>query len=126
MTHDELVRLAVEARRGAWAPYSKYRVGAAVLAADGRVFTGANVENASYGLTVCAERIAIFKAVNEGARELTTIAVATESGASMCGACRQVAAEFNAEVEVLLADTAGVFSRTSLAKLLPGAFELGE
>ena len=96
MTEKELVVLAKEAMEYAYSPYSKFKVGAAVLAKDGRVFTGCNVENASYGATNCAERTAIFKAVSEGYREFEAIAVVASSGdyASPCGICRQVLAEF--------------------------------
>lgn len=127
MTHEELVQAAIAARSGAYAPFSKYLVGAAALMSDGSLHTGANVENSSYGLTVCAERIAVFKAVNSGSRELTTLAVATRDGGSMCGACRQVAVEFCERPEtvtVLLADATGAFRATTLEDLLPGSFRL--
>lgn len=124
MTHEELIRLAIEARESAYAPFSKYTVGAAILTSDGKVWTGANVENSSYGLTVCAERVAIFKAVTGGSRRLSVIAVATETGASMCGACRQVAAEFGVDATVLLTDAAGRATTTTVDDLLPGSFRL--
>ena len=104
MTEKELVVLAKEAMEYAYSPYSKFKVGAAVLAKDGRVFTGCNVENASYGATNCAERTAIFKAVSEGYRECEAMAVVTSSGdyASPCGICRQVLAEFMPDGKVIL------------------------
>jgi cytidine deaminase len=124
----ELVGLAAQARELAHAPYSHFPVGAAVLTASGRVFAGANVENASYGLSVCAERVAIWKAVAEGETEIAAIAVVTEGGVSPCGACRQVMAEFAsgarglAGVRVLVADLSGHCAEYSLDDLLPAAF----
>ena len=94
MTPDALIAKAVEVRRKAHAPYSKYLVGAALLAKDGRVFVGCNVENASYGLTCCAERNAVFAAVAAGAKKFVAVAVVTANGGSPCGACRQVLREF--------------------------------
>ncbi len=123
MTDDELITLAAQARRKAYAPYSHFAVGAAVLAASGKVYTGANVENASYGLSVCAERVAILKAVSEGETGLATIAVVTENGASPCGACRQVMAEFGQDsLRILVGDAQGHYAVHSLAQLLPEAF----
>jgi len=120
----ELVRRAVEARRAAYAPYSGFAVGAALLARDGRVFTGCNVENASYGLTVCAERVALFKAVAEGAREFKAIAIACgDTPCSPCGACRQVLYEFAPDLTVILADGEGRrWEKTTLSHLLPRGF----
>ena len=120
MEPKELVRRALQARERAYAPYSRYAVGAAVLLPDGSVVTGCNVENASYGLTVCAERNAVFHAVAEGAREV--VAVATRDGASMCGACRQVVSEFGPDAAVYLAGADGSYRTTSIPELLPGAF----
>lgn len=123
-TDAELVRLALEARRHAYVPYSRFPVGAAVLAADGRVFTGCNVENASYGLSCCAERVAVFRAVSEGVREIAAIAVAadTPGPVSPCGACRQVLAEFGPDARVILANCAGAVRATTVRDLLPGFF----
>lgn len=123
-----LVAAAVDARDRAYCPYSRFAVGAAVLADDGRLFTGSNVENASYGLTICAERSAVFAAIGAGVRHLDGIAIV--SGASPpsapCGACRQVLREFApmaASLAVVLADPAGnVTTRTTLAALLPQSF----
>jgi cytidine deaminase len=125
MSPDELVNEAMEARKHAYAPYSKFAVGAALLAASGRVYRGANVENASYGLTVCAERAAISAAVVAGERNFTALAVATAPGVSMCGACRQVAREFGPDLIVHLAAADGSFRTTSLAALLPDSFGPG-
>jgi cytidine deaminase len=125
MTDDELVALAAQARRHAYAPYSHFAVGAALLAKSGRVYTGANVENASYGLSVCAERVAVWKAVAEGERAFTTIAVVTENGVSPCGACRQVLAEFAGDpqsLRLIVADAQGRRRTYTLAELLPEAF----
>lgn len=120
----ELVRKAVEARKLAYAPYSGFQVGAALLAKDGRIFTGCNVENASYGLTVCAERVALFKAVSEGAREFLAIAVACGKGpCAPCGACRQVLYEFAPDLLVIMADGEGKSWQTRrLLELLPQGF----
>ena len=90
---ENLIRMAKEARELAYAPYSRYRVGAAVLTADGQVYTGSNVENAAYPSSLCAERVAIFKAVSEGHRKLDAVAVVTKNGGSPCGGCRQVMGE---------------------------------
>jgi cytidine deaminase len=118
-----LVAAARRARDGAYAPYSAYPVGAAALAADGEVFTGANVENASYGLSMCAERVAIFGAAVSGRRKVRAVAVVTESSkpAAPCGACRQVMAEFGVEV-VYLAGPRGTPLRRRFRDLLPEAF----
>lgn len=122
MDDRELVRAAVEAREKAYAPYSGFRVGAALLTRSGRVFTGANVENASYGLSVCAERVAAFKAVAEGEREFEAIAVATGNGVLPCGACRQVLNEFGPDMRVIVADAEGNTRTYRLRDLLPGGF----
>lgn len=125
MTPEELVEAARDARTRAYAPYSGFHVGAAVLTASGGVYSGCNVENASYGLTNCAERAAVFAAVAAGDRAVRAIAVAAPGGASMCGACRQVVREFGDAIEVYLADENGEFRATSISELLPGAFDGG-
>ena len=118
-----LVDAAIRAQREAYAPYSKYAVGAALLTASGEIFIGVNVENAVFPLTMCAERSAIFSAVSAGHRKFQAIAVATRDGGTPCGSCRQVMAEFGLEMEVIIADTSGnVRMITTVAELLPGAF----
>jgi cytidine deaminase len=117
-----VVRAARAARRHAYAPYSHFPVGAAVLAADGTVYTGANVENVSFGLTQCAERVAVQNAVAAGRRRLRAVAVAGPEGISPCGACRQVMAEFGVRT-VLLAGPAGPPAVVPLVTLLPRPFE---
>ena len=117
-----LIASAMEARRRAYAPYSNFAVGAAVSTANGRVFSGSNVENASSGLTVCAERVAVWKAISNGERELTALAVVTEPGATPCGACRQVLSEFVEDAPILVANTEGQIWVTSLHELLPYPF----
>ena len=123
-----LARTAIEASNRAYAPYSKFKVGAALLAEDGRVFTGCNVENASYGLTNCAERTAVFKAVSEGATRFKAIAIAGGVGdvAMPCGACRQVLAEFcPPEAPVRCVSLDGAITKDStVGELLPGVFSL--
>jgi cytidine deaminase len=120
---DELVARALDARRHAYAPYSKYAVGAALLTGAGKVYAGANVENAAYPTGMCAERAALFHAVSEGERRFTALAVATENAGMPCGACRQALSEFGLELLVLVADARGkIVSETSLAALLPQAF----
>lgn len=124
LEQSELVQRAVQARERAYAPYSHYRVGAAVLGKSGHIHTGCNVENASYGLTVCAERTAIFKAVSEGEIEFEALAVVTSNGASPCGACRQVYFEFaSPDAPVIIADAAGrVHKVMTIGELLADGF----
>lgn len=120
---EMLAARALEARQWAYAPYSNYAVGAALLAASGRVYVGVNVENAAYPLTMCAERAALFAAIAEGEREFVAVAVATRNAGSPCGACRQTLAEFGTHTAVILVDAAGVVHhQTTLAELLPRAF----
>jgi len=122
-----LVRLALEARERAYAPYSNYRVGAAVLTASGTFYTGCNVESAAYPTSMCAERVAVFKAVSEGEREFVALAVVTSNGGTPCGACRQVMAEFGLDTLVLVADIEGNLKQEArVAELLPGAFGPGD
>jgi cytidine deaminase len=118
-----LIETALNVRRWAYAPYSNYPVGAALLTTSGKVYDGVNVENAAYPSGICAERVAIFKAVSEGEREFDTIVVATNNGGSPCGSCRQVMAEFGLETAVLIIDASGtVLQETTVRDLLPGAF----
>jgi cytidine deaminase len=120
---QSLIDLANEARRRAYVPYSNYPVGAALRTKTGRLFTGVNVENAAYPTTICAERVAIFKAVSEGEREFEVIAVVTDNGGSPCGSCRQVLAEFGLDTIVLIADGRGsLIKQTTVKELLPEAF----
>jgi cytidine deaminase len=122
-----LIKMAVEARQRAYAPYSNYWVGAALMTSSGRFFTGCNVENASYPNGLCAERVAVFKAVSEGEREFVAIAVVTGNGGTPCGACRQVLAEFGLDTLVLIADADGNLKQEArLDELLPGAFGPGD
>src|SRR5689334_24755577 len=120
---QSLIDLANEARRRAYAPYSNYHVGAALRTKTGRVFTGVNIENAAYPHTMCAERVAIFKAVSEGEKEFDVIAVATDNGGSPCGGCRQVLAEFGLDTLVLIANGQGeLLKEMTVKELLPEAF----
>lgn len=125
----ELIELARQAREKAYVPYSGFPVGAALVAEDGTVFTGCNIENASYGLALCAERTAIFKMASEGHHAVRAIAVIadTESPVSPCGACRQVLAEFAGNgVRVILSNLSGDVQVTTVGDLLPGAFRPGD
>ena len=120
---QKLIGLARQAREKAYAPYSGYQVGAALLTTSGKIFTGCNVESAAYPTSMCAERVAVFKAVSEGEREFVAIAVVTSNGATPCGACRQVLAEFGLHLLVLIADAEGnIKQEATLSELLPGAF----
>jgi cytidine deaminase len=126
---EALIAAALSARKQAYAPYSRYQVGAAILTESGRITPGCNVENASYGLCNCAERTAIFTAACAGERTVVAVAVATEDGGTPCGACRQVLAEFSPRDDtplvVLLLDRDGnVVTETTLSELLPMAFTL--
>ena len=118
-----LIDLANEARRRAYVPYSNYSVGAALRTKTGKLYTGVNVENAAYPTTMCAERVAVFKAVSEGEREFEVIAVVTDNGGTPCGGCRQVLAEFGLDTVVLIANGDGeLLQEMTVSDLLPGAF----
>lgn len=118
-----LIQQALVARQNAYAPYSKYPVGAAILTASGQVFTGCNIEIASYGATVCGEQTAAFKAVSEGARDFVAVAVVTSNGAAPCGICRQVLYEFGPQMIVITADASGsIIWEGPLTELLPYGF----
>ncbi|MBQ7317910.1 MAG: cytidine deaminase [Phascolarctobacterium sp.] len=121
----ELLEAALAARERAYAPYSKFLVGAAVRAISGRIYTGCNIENASYGLTICAERSALFSAVGAGERKFTALCVVgdTEAPISPCGACRQVMAEFKVP-KIILANLKGDVKEYTLDELLPLSFDL--
>lgn len=122
---SDLIEQAAAARENAVAPYSNFRVGAALETRDGRVFTGCNVENVSYGLTVCAERVALFKALSEGAREFRQIVVVTDAPTltSLCGACRQLLWEYCGDIAVHLHSMQGLDEQLQLADLLPHPFD---
>jgi cytidine deaminase len=122
---DALVEAALRVRENAHAPYSNFKVGAAVLDESGRVFTGCNVENATYGLSVCAERVAILKAVSEGARKFARVAVVadTDTLTPPCGACRQILWEFCGDVELVMANLHGKSETLQLGTLFPRAFD---
>ncbi len=126
MKDDELAALAFEIKEKAYAPYSHFRVGAALLTANGKVYTGVNIENASFGATNCAERTAVFKAVSEGEHEIKTIAIAGDSSDYLlpCGICRQVLTEFGKEnMKVLCCNGEGKFKTYTLGEILPFAFK---
>jgi cytidine deaminase len=122
-TKAQLIQAASDARQWAYAPYSSYLVGAALLTASGRVYDGVNVESAAYPTTMCAERVAIYKAVSEGERNFIALAVVTANGGSPCGSCRQVLAEFGLDTLAIIADGEGKIVREmTVAELLPEAF----
>lgn len=123
--HDTLIAAARTAREHAHAPYSNFRVGAAVRAKSGRIFSGCNVENATYGLTLCAERVAIFKAISEGERGFDAVAVVADTDALTppCGSCRQILWEFCGDAEVILANLSGKVERYRMSSLLPKPFD---
>lgn len=126
VTHEQvsaLIAKAEEGQKNSYAPYSQYFVGAAVLTKSGKMYSGCNVENASYGLANCAERTAVFKAVSEGDKEIVAVAVVTRDGGMPCGACRQVLNEFNPDMVVISVDEKHTkLFESSLSKLLPHSF----
>ena len=125
MSPDELAKIAAGASSTAYAPYSKFKVGAALLTENGEIYTGCNVENASYGMSICAERVATFKAISQGERAFRAIALSTKASAAPCGACRQVLAEFcSPDLPVYIADGGGIRTLT-LGGLLPHGFTFG-
>ena len=128
MSAEKLIEIAQEARTRAYVPYSKFKVGAALLTKEGKVFSGCNVENASYGLTCCAERTAIFKAVSEGYRNFAAIAIIADvpTLCSPCGACRQVLSEFGGRIKVHMANLKGDYVSKTVEELLPGFFAAGD
>ena len=120
---NQLIRAAIATRALAYAPYSNYAVGAALLTRSGHVYTGVNIENAAYPSSMCAERVAIYKAISEGEKEFEVIVVATENGGTPCGACRQVMAEFGLDTIVLVVDAQeNIREETTVAGLLPFSF----
>lgn len=120
---QQLIETSLGARRWAYAPYSEYAVGAALLTSSGVIYDGVNIENAAYPTSMCAERVAVFKAVSEGETNFIAIAVATSNGGTPCGACRQVLSEFGLETKVLVVNGDGIIEQeTTVAELLPDAF----
>jgi cytidine deaminase len=121
---DRLIKTAKKASTHAYAPYSKFKVGAALLTKSGKIYSGANIENASYGLTVCAERIALFKAKSEGDKDFQALAIYTKTKdfTLPCGACRQVLAEFNPNLSIIIINASSEIKKFSLSKLLPHPF----
>jgi len=127
MTDEQLLQIANEVRESAYAPYSGFKVGAALLCADGTVVTGVNIENATYTPSICAERTAFFKAISEGHKDFVKIAVTCDKAfCSPCGVCRQVMAEHAPELEILLGNPQGTFKRMTIQELLPETFKLNE
>jgi len=119
----QLIETAIQVRQWSYAPYSKYRVGASLLTASGKIYDGVNIENAAFPTGICAERVAIFKAVSEGERDFVALVCATENGGTPCGSCRQVMAEFSLDMRVLIVDESGkIHMETTVDGLLPGAF----
>jgi cytidine deaminase len=120
----KLIQAAIKVREQAYAPYSRYQVGAALLVKSGRIYTGCNVENASYGASICAERVAAVKAISEGEREFVILAIVADSfePGSPCGICRQFLYEFNPELKLILANLQGKVVESTLAQYLPDAF----
>jgi cytidine deaminase len=121
---EDLVKLAIQAREKAYAPYSNFKVGAAVRTIDGSVYTGCNVENSSLGLTICAERLAIWKAVSDGHLKFDKVAIVadTEGPCRPCGACRQTLLEFGGDMEIVMANLDGQIETMKLSELVPKAF----
>ncbi len=123
MKPDELISAAINAREGANAKYSSFKVGAAFLTKSGKIFTGSNVESSSYSLTICAERVALTKALSEGERDFSAVAVVTDTRSTPCGACRQLMWDYAGDIPVYVADTTGKFHEIHLSELLPYPFE---
>jgi len=123
--YEKLIHAAEEARKRAYAPYSKFKVGAAVLTFEGKIFTGCNIENASFGLSICAERVAIFKAISEGYSRFKAIAIIgdTNQPCTPCGACRQVILEFGEDIKVVMSNMKGKVAIKRIDKLLSQAFK---
>lgn len=118
----DLLNHAIQAREYSYSPYSHYKVGAALLARNGKIYTGCNIENAGYTPSICGERTAIFKAVSEGEKDFVAIAVATINGGAPCGVCRQVMREFAPDLTVIIGNIKGEYQVLSLAQLLPHSF----
>lgn len=126
LSDNQLIQRAKDAQTHAYAPYSKFRVGAAVLSEDNRVFTGCNVENSTYGATICAERTAVFTAVSQGAQKFTKIVIVSDSDEPVmpCGICRSVLYEFSPDIEVIAVGSSGKVETANLSQLYPKGFHL--
>ena len=124
MKYDQIIKKAIEARENAYVPYSKFKVGAALLTKDGKIYTGCNVECASFGGTNCAERTAVFKAISEGNRDFEAIAIASDNGIFTfpCGICRQVIFEFGRDIKIIVGDKDGKIKTLPIKELLPHGF----
>ena len=123
MSDNELIQKAIEMRCKALAPYSNYKVGAAILTKSGRIFGGCNIENSSYSLTMCAERVALFKAVSEGETKFKALSVSTKNAGMPCGACRQVIWDICGNIPILICDNNRLITKTESIKLLPMPFD---
>ena len=123
--NDQLIEEAINMRENAIAPYSKYKVGSAVLTESGKIFGGCNVESSSYGLTCCAERIALYNAISNGYTKFTALAVATKNGGYPCGACLQVIWDLCGEISIYISDISGNIKNKTSSELLPNAFDKG-
>lgn len=126
MNKNDLAAAALKARENAHALYSNFKVGAALLSKSGNVYTGSNVESSSYGLTICAERVALVKALSEGENEFEAISVVTETGSSPCGACRQLLWDYTKNIAVYVSNLEGEIVEYNLADLLPHPFEFNK
>ncbi|MEN6350020.1 MAG: cytidine deaminase [Syntrophomonas sp.] len=128
MLKEQLINIAREARESAYAPYSGFKVGAALLCRGGRVYSGANIENSSYGLSICAERVAVFKAVNAGDKEFEYLCICSSGKGYIypCGACLQVLAEFSKDLTLIITDESNTYKEYNLNELLPQVFSLGK
>ena len=126
MENAKLIQAAMKARENAYAPYSNFKVGAALLLENGNIVTGANVENASYGLCICAERVAVASAVADGCREFQAIAIVTDTlpPSAPCGACRQVLSEFSSDLPLIMSNLSGDVAQTTLGQIFPMQFRL--
>ena len=123
MSDNELIQKAIEMRCKALAPYSNYKVGAAILTESGKIFGGCNIENSSYSLTICAERVALFKAVSEGETKFKALSVSTSNAGMPCGACRQVIWDICGNIPIVICDDNGLITKTESIELLPMPFD---
>ena len=123
MSYNDLIQKAIEMRSQALAPYSNYKVGAAILTESGKIFGGCNIENSSYSLTICAERVALFKAVSEGETKFKALSVSTNNAGMPCGACRQVIWDICGNISILICNTNKLITKTESIKLLPMPFD---